>query len=579
MSTTNAPSPVSDADAAVLKGISLLAYTTAELDGMEADLRAAPQWRPAKALLAELGWCRGKIEQLRASWGHKLIVALVGPSGAGKSTLLNVLAGRELSATGRTRPTTRQVVVYTRSLADAEDLLQHCGADRVRVETDYQAEGLEHLILVDTPDTNTLPENQVLLSRVLEQADLLLALFPAHNPKMHDNIAFLRPYVRQLPSDAVIPVLNWVDRVPRQELEETILPDFQRWIAREWEVSPDGIYLLSAKASSPGAVFPEDERPLHDLNQIEALRAFLFASLNRTGQVADRRLARTEHLLQMLKGDCRRALQESATARAAAAAGLEDLAHHASQALAKVVLLDGRIPDLDLHATLYADLGQRWWGPVGWLVMLWALVLRLGTALGHLFRRPRSTLSLRQDPLQKQEPLLPTAELVALAGATGQIYAERWPPVADALVAAGYEASVRQPTLWDDWVEQRARLLSALGTRVRQEHLERVADVLSFWLVQLLFNAPTLGMVGWAGIQIVGGFFQQQYLPGDYFRHAAIATVIVWLASFIVLQIAISLVLRGSLKRALGRILADAARTQAPLHEQFAAIASLERSC
>ena len=215
-----------DADAAAMQASGTLAYLDAELVDIEKQLQAAPNWRPAATLLAEVAWCRDKLTQLRASWGQKLVVALVGPSGAGKSTLLNALVGQELSPASLTRPTTRQVVVYAHSLADAEDLVRHCGSENVRVETEREAAALEYLILVDTPDTNTLPENQRLLTRVLERADLLLAVFPAQNPKLYDNIAFLRPYVHQLPQGAVVPVLNFIDRVPHGS----------RW-RRRWPIS------------------------------------------------------------------------------------------------------------------------------------------------------------------------------------------------------------------------------------------------------------------------------------------------------------------------------------------------------
>jgi energy-coupling factor transporter ATP-binding protein EcfA2 len=566
-----------DTDIAALKGISQLAYITAELEALETTLRAASHWRPAKVLLAELAWCQGKLAQISASWGHKLVVALVGPSGAGKSTLLNVLAGRELSATGRERPTTRQVVIYTRSMADAEDLLQHCGADRVLVETDYQAQGLEHLILVDTPDTNTLPENQELLARVLERADLLLAIFPAHNPKMHDNIAFLRPYVRQLPADAVIPVLNWVDRVPRQELEGTILPDFRGWIAREWGLTSTDIYLISAKASTRGVAFPEDERPLHDLNQMQALRAFLFASLNQGSQVSDRRLARAEHLLELFKSDCRREVAKSTAARVTARAGLEALDRQASQALHGIPLQTGQAAGL--HAAFYTALGQRWWGPVGWLIMAWALILRLGSSVGHLLR-PSLFGSLGRKASPEQEALaLVAPELAAWAGALEQVHAEQWPPVADALVAAGFEASVRQPAFWEEWAQQRGEILANAWSLASREHMNRLTDVFSSWPMQLLFNAPVLTMIGWMGVQTVTGFFQQHYLTVEYFRHGAIATAIVWLASYIALQIIISFALRGSIKRALRKVLAAEMGAAVPLSEQFAAIEALERAC
>ena len=561
-------------DSATLTGINQLATITTELDEIGASLRAAEYWRPSAGLLAELEWCRTKIEQLRSQWGRKLIVALVGPSGAGKSTLLNALAGREISETGRNRPTTRQVVIYTKSMADAEDLERHLGNDQVQVETDYQAAGLEYLILVDTPDTNTLPENQQLLTRVLERADLLLTLFPAQNPKMHDNILFLRPFIRLLPSEAVIPVLNFVDRAPLDELQNVIVPDFRNWIAKEWGLDSNDIYLVSAKASIEGAEFPVDEKPLHGLNEIGRLRALLYGSLNEAGQVTDRRLARAEHLLNLVKADCRRALNERAPARKTAFAALVDIGRRATQALRN---MPAHFSQSTEAASLYTILGQRWWGPMGWLIVLWSLLLQLGSFLGRFFRAPRSAFKPEAGGQAAHIPSSVTTS--SWSSALQQIQAERWPLAADALVDAGFANAVRQPTIWEEWAERRIKGLDERWNRLYNERLNRTAEKLSFWLLQLIFNAPVLSMIGWLAVQTVYGFFQQHYLTADYFRHAGYTTAVVWLGSFIVLQIVVSLAIRGALRRSLAMAIAEEGEFSVPFVGQFKALELLEHYC
>jgi predicted GTPase len=568
------------AAAVELRAVASLAAADAELGAIAAALQAAPHWQPGQALLAEASWCRGKLADLGDAWGHKLLVALVGPSGAGKSTLLNALAGRELSPAGRTRPTTRQVVVYARALADVAHLVQRCGPDRVQVETDYGAAGLEHLVLVDTPDTNTLPENQALLACVLEQVDLLLAVFPAHNPKMHDNVAFLRPYVRQFPPEAVVAVLNWVDRVPRQELEEVILPDFRQWIAEEWAHPPAALYLVSARASLPEAVFQDDERPLHPLNQIDALRDWLFSALNRSGQGVDRRLARADHLLGLLVGDCRQALQAQAAQLSAAEEQLHALGKRTRQALLRGLSSSGpRLPDLDLHTLLYAALARRWWGPLGWLVMLWALLLRLAAFLSHLLRRPRFSPPL-PGGAEGLAAAAPAAEPDAWLAALEPLYAERWPPAADALSAAGFSAAVREATFWRGWAAQHSQALAARWAGAQAGELSRLTNLLASWPLPLLANLPTLLLLGWACVQTVGAFLGQRYLPADYFRHAGLALAAVWLASFIVVQMIVSLALGGSSRRAALRALREvSAAASAPLQDEFAALAALDRAC
>ena len=561
-----------DYDAAMLRGIAALANYHSELDSLEEQLSAAPNWSPGGPLLAEIAWCRGKLNEMQVSWGRKLVVALVGPSGAGKSTLLNALAGRELSPTGLQRPTTRQVVVYSRSMADATDILEHCGQDQVKVQVDHEAPTLEYLVLVDTPDTNTLPENQRLLARVLERADLLLAIFPAQNPKMLDNIAFLRPYVAQLPPDAVVPVLNMVDRIPVAELNDLIVPDFRRAIASEWGAGDQPLFLISAKSSLRDATFPEDETPLHDTNEIDRLQHWLLSSLGKESQLTDRRVARAEHLLVMVEEHIATNLSQSAAARIAASGALKELARKSQRDLLAAVFAQiERSRTLDRQTVFYELMGQRWWGPVGWLVALWALLVKAGAAIGR-WRRPRGTTPLGVGgPSGSGDD--PRWDLVL-----ERRYAQDWPPIAEALVRAGFDVKGRGSELWSDWAQNRGAALSVLWEQTYADSLVQLARILSAWPIQLLWNAPVLGMIGWVGFETVTSFFTRHYLPGEYFRHALIAAATIWLLSFVLLQVVVSLSLKGPLRRRVQRGLeTTASEGMSVLQEQLGGLEALER--
>ncbi|MCE5258259.1 MAG: hypothetical protein LLG44_04265, partial [Chloroflexi bacterium] len=52
---------------------------------------------------------------------------------------------------------------------------------------------------------------------------------------------------------------------------------------------------------------------------------------------------------------------------------------------------------------------------------------------------------------------------------------------------------------------------------------------------------------------------------------------VVWLVSFILLQVIISLTLRGALKNSLKAVLAGESGSEAPLREQISALDALER--
>ena len=569
-------------DVQAMQSAGALAAIEVELDRLEEHVSAAPDWAMSHRLLAEIAWVRSRLGSLRDTWGRKLVVAIVGPSGAGKSTLLNALAGRTLSPTGLDRPTTRQVIAYVQRKADARELVTSLGQDHVLVQTAQSAPELDHLILVDTPDTNTLSENQELLSQLLEHADLLLAVFPAQNPKLLDNIRFLERFVRQLPREAVVPVLNKVDRVTRDELESDVLPDFCRAIADSWEIEPQEPYLISARVHTANPGFVEDEQPLHELDQFAELRQFIFAALNKASQITDRRLAQAEHLLEVLYQDCHAILGESASIRHRVVDDLADLDNKAerriSQTLATQMKGSGTI---SLHAGLYGYLGQQWWGPVGWLVVVWGVLMRLGTFVGRLGRSQRPQLAVpRSDSLDAESAALTLSSRMDWSQALGQVFAENWPPIADGLVRCGFGASVRETAFWEQEIDRHSRMIRDRWLQVFEDRLARLAHRLSLWPIQLLFNLPTIGMVLWVCAQTILGFFMESYLSPDYFRHAGISILAIWLLSFILLQTTVALSLRHNLQRGASHLLAKSMPSlTGSLRSQLETLERLEHSC
>jgi hypothetical protein len=129
--------------------------------------------------------------------------------------------------------------------------------------------------------------------------------------------------------------------------------------------------------------------------------------------------------------------------------------------------------------------------------------------------------------------------------------------MADALVRAGFRPAIRQSDYWESRVTSDDEELAAQWSEVYQHHLARLASRLTAWPLQLLLNAPIIGMLGWVCVQTVYGFFAGNYLAPEYFRHAAIATGTIWALSFVLFQVIASISLRRTVRLRITRDLVE----------------------
>ena len=93
--------------------------------------------------------------------------------------------------------------------------------------------------------------------------------------------------------------------------------------------------------------------------------------------------------------------------------------------------------------------------------------------------------------------------------------------------------------------------LSALWSAAVDTQIDRVVRRLSGFILQLLFNAPSLGILGYIGYVTVLNFFERNYLSGNFFMHAFWVLAIVLLLSFFLLQVIVRL--SGGSERLTGR--------------------------
>ena len=97
----------------------------------------------------------------------------------------------------------------------------------------------------------------------------------------------------------------------------------------------------------------------------------------------------------------------------------------------------------------------------------------------------------------------------------------------------------------------RAEVDQRLGHRLQQRvvvdadelaldrQIERLGARLSGFLIQIFFNLPAIGILGYCGWLTLQSFFTGSYLSSDFFMHAFWAIGLVLFLSFFILQLCI----------------------------------------
>jgi GTP-binding protein EngB required for normal cell division len=156
------------------------------------------------------------------------VAALAGPTGAGKSTLFNALAGGELVAAGRRRPTTSTAAAAV--WGDVGDAL----LDWLEVPLRHRrADGRwDGLVLLDLPDFDSVEATHRLeVDRVVQLVDLLVWVA---DPQKYADAVLHERYLRPLAAhgDAMLVVLNQADLLAPRE-HAAAVEDLRRLVAAD----------------------------------------------------------------------------------------------------------------------------------------------------------------------------------------------------------------------------------------------------------------------------------------------------------------------------------------------------------
>lgn len=521
-----------------------------EIRLVERQLSETPDWQPREALLALIQDVSQALDGIEERLDHKLVVTLIGPTGAGKSTLLNALAGvDEISATGHQRPTTRSLVVLCHNRSDAAQLMNEIGAENLRIHSDKQATALEHLVLVDTPDTDSTEQARhiPMIQQAIALSDVLICVFDAENPKRMDHVDFLGDYISRFDGDSIGVVLNKCDRLDESELRRNIVPEFMQYLENAWEIPVDSVLCVSTRRNLQHPGWDAGARPKHDFDQFYRLREIVFGMLDHGRSALDRRLANVTGLRDYLFRSVGTEAARDRELLAAAADDMRSVENRALQNAVSALAADDRKQAVGWNVLLYQRLAQRWMGPVGWMVALWSRMLMFGSGLAAVFRFGRplrqvigvvSSLRRAKESRHSADDASRGLGLDHAMGSYRRTLMEEWPRIAEDLVEARFDPGVRQLENALPEKERLTRELSSLWSEALDTTLERATTKLSHPMLQLVFNLPALAILILAGWRTATGFVREAYLSPDFFIHALMAIGIIMLLSFFVLQVA-----------------------------------------
>ncbi len=517
--------------------------------GIQAQAGAASRWRPAHALQSECSAAIGLLDKMVERLDRKLVVTLIGPSGAGKSTLLNALSGNDrLSQAGDDRPTTREVVVFCRSRGDADILLNDFEPDTLVVLPQPSAEGLDQVILVDTPDMDSTESEAFhpILEKTIALTDILVCVLNAENPKRRDTIVFLKRYVDLFPGASLYVVLNRCDRLSQNELADTILPDLKEHLEASWRRPVDSIFCTSARSHLKDPQWPEGEKPLHAYDQYPQLRDLIFGNLSRGGRFVDTRLQRAEHLVELVRRSAHKSVSGVTKELIEVKQEIVELEHRATLAATMTLKETGTEMLTGIQAMFYQNLAGRWWGPIGLLVALWARFLMAGAGVVATLRFGNpllqiwgliSSLARYRKTRSAVEDATTGGDMAPAMLKYRYTIQQAWPDIAAKLTRLGFDNRVRSTAAFMPEEKDLLQRLSSAWKSKLEAVMERRATAVSGFLLQLIFNLPSLAVMGLFAYQSVTSFLLQKTLPTGYFLHAGVSILMVWLLSFVLLQI------------------------------------------
>ncbi len=538
-----------DRQTAVLKAMGKIEGFKNDLRRLNSELSHAPLWLPGRGLEKQCDQAIRMIEGIAERFERKLVVTIVGPSGSGKSSLLNALAGvDDLSPIGHQRPTTHQLIVFSADRNDAGQLLE--GFDREIVETrsNAAADRFEHVLLIDTPDTDSTAfrKHIPIVEQVITKSDMLICVFDAENPKRRDHVDFLAPFIRKFSGESLVCVLNKCDRLDEPELKDQIVPDFLEHIRLGWRLPANRVFCISARRNLKDPHWDAAAGPKHDFDQFEELKQLVVNTIDRAEYVIDRRIENAQHLRDFVFEQSQNQLLKNRAALADAAGRIAFAEKNALGDAIAGMQAYGSKQFIGLNVVVYQKLAQHWVGPMGWMIAIWARLLIFGSGImavlrfGRPLRQVLNTLSALRRSSQTQSAIVDPENDQQTEGAFRNyriVVLQHWSEIAGSLIKGGFDGSIRKVEDALSGTDGFKDRLASIWTDALDTEIEDLTGRLSGLPLQILFNIPAVGILGYCGWLTLRNFFTGSYLSGDFFMHAFWAIGLILFLSFFILQL------------------------------------------
>lgn len=453
-------------------------------------------WLPLRDERERLAQRIAELRERETRLDDLLVVALVGGSGVGKSTLLNAIAGDELARTSEMRPCTTHPTIY------------HPPGAHIAFPSEWASvagSALENLVLIDTPDSDTIvEEHRARVIDVLRECDLVMICGDSEKYLDEATWALLRPLqgertmvcVETKAARAESVREHWLSRLAEQgfEIEHYFRVDSRRTFDRKVNgTAPENEFDFAALEN-----FLAEELSRDRIARIK--RSNTAGLLRKTLETLETRVVNHKESLA--------ALEERL------ADGASDIHHEAEALIARRLFAQ---PHLWTYA-LGREISVRSKGVVGTLyrgleaartlparISTWSPFR--GAGMGHGAAALLTDHDLVGSSFNVETPALEDVYRNTESKAHLELSRNGFEAFID---AGGYTA----------FANGLGKQVSGLLSGSAREHIGKQADRMTSWPVTFLLDTPPLAFFGFSAYHVVTSYFSSVLLPGSYFVQA-----------------------------------------------------------